>query len=66
MTNIVATEPPAADLDKPVKGLDAQGLKKRSGEASRMEPAWTSQPMGARVDLENKESVHERMDDDGA
>jgi hypothetical protein len=31
-----------------------------------LELAWTSQPMRARVDLDDKEAVYALLDDDGA
>ena len=49
-----------------VKGLLAEGLKKRHPEVASREPAWTSQSMRARVDLNDKEAVYALLDDDGA
>ena len=40
-------------------------LKKRRPEVASSELAWTSQPMGARVDLDDKEAVYALLDDDG-
>ena len=53
-------------LSELVNGLLAEGLKRpRPGAASR-ELAWTSQPMRASVDLDDKEAVYALLDDDGA
>ncbi len=49
-----------------VNGLLAEGLKKRRPEAASRQLAWTSRPMRARVDLEDKEAVHALLDDDEA
>ena len=53
-------------LGELVNGLLAEGLKQRRPEAASGELAWTSQPMRARVDLDDKEAVHALLDDDGA
>ncbi len=53
-------------LGELINGLLAEGLKKRRPEVAASELAWTSQPMGARVDLEDKEAVYALLDDDGA
>ena len=51
-----------------VNGLLAEGLKRCRPEAASRERelAWTSQPMRARVDLNDKEAVYALLDDDGA
>ncbi len=49
-----------------VNGLLADGLKQRRPEAGSRKLAWTSQPMRARVDLDDKEAVYALLDDDGA
>ena len=51
-------------LGELVNGLLAEGLKKRRPEAASRELAWTSQPMRARVDLDDKEAVYALVDDD--
>lgn len=53
-------------LGELINGLLAEGLKKRRPEVAATELAWTSQPMGARVDLDDKEAVYALLDDDGA
>ncbi len=40
--------------------------KKRRPEVASRELAWISQPMGARVDLDDKEAVYALLDDDGS
>ncbi len=52
--------PKLVDLDK------AAALAARLEDAANGEPAWTSQPMCARVDLDDKEVVYALVDDDGA
>ena len=47
-----------------VNGLLADGLKRRHLEVASRELAWTSQPMRARVDLDDKEAVYALVDDD--
>ena len=49
-----------------VNGLLAEGLKKSRPEVACKELAWTSQPMRARVDLDDKEAVYALLDDDSA
>ena len=39
--------------------------KKRRREAAFSELAWTSQPLGVRVDLDDKEAVYALLDDGG-
>ncbi len=53
-------------LGELVNGLLAEGLKQRRPETASRELAWTSQPMRARVDLDDKEAVYALLDDDGA
>ena len=53
-------------LGELVNGLLAEGLKKRRPEADSKELGWTSQPMRARVDLDDKKAVYALLDDDGA
>ncbi len=53
-------------LGELVNGLLAEGLKQRRPETASRELTWTSQPMRARVDLDDKEAVHALLDDDGA
>ena len=53
-------------LGELVNGLLVEGLKKRHPEAVCRELAWTSQPMRARVDLDDKEAVYALLDDDSA
>lgn len=53
-------------LGELINGLLAEGLKKRRPEVAASELAWASQPMGARVDLDDKEAVYALLDDDGA
>lgn len=52
-------------LGELVNGLLAEGLKKHRSEAASGKLAWTSQPMRARVDLDDKEAVYALLDDDG-
>ena len=52
-------------LGELINGLLAEGLKQRRPEAASSPLAWTSQPMGARVDLDDKEAVYTLLDDDG-
>lgn len=47
-----------------VNGLLAEGLKQRRPEGATTELLWTSQPMRARVDLDDKEAVYALLDDD--
>ena len=53
-------------LGELINGLLAEGLKRRRPEVAARGLAWTSQPMGARVDLDNKEAVYALLNDDGA
>ena len=53
-------------LGELINGLLAEGLKKRRPEVAAGQLTWTSQPMGARVDLKDKEAVYARLDDDRA
>ena len=47
-----------------VSGLLAEGLRLRRAGPVRNELDWTSQPMHARVDLEDKDAVFAILDDD--
>ena len=40
--------------------------KKRRPEVTSSKLAWTSQPMRARIDLDDKEAVYALLDDGGA
>ena len=53
-------------LGELVNGLLAEGLKMRRSDPAAREFDWTSQPMRARVDLDDKEAVYALLDDDGA
>ena len=44
----------------------AYGLKSRRPEASAKGLAWTSQPMRARVDLEDTKAFYALLNDDGS
>ena len=46
-----------------VSGLLAEGLRLRRAGPVRNELDWTSQPMHARVDLEDKDAVSAILDD---
>lgn len=46
-----------------VSGLLAEGLRLRRAGSVRNELDWTSQPMHARVDLEDKDAVSAILDD---
>ena len=48
-----------------VNGLLAEGLKKRRPDAVAGSLEWTTRPMRARVDLEDKEAVNALLGDDG-
>ena len=53
-------------LDELVTGLLAEGLQARYADETGSELDWKSQPMGARVDLTDKEAVYAIIDDDGS
>ena len=53
-------------LGELINGLLAEGLKRRRPEAAASELVWNSRPMGARVDLDDKEAVSALLDDDRA
>lgn len=50
-------------LDDLVGGLLAEGLRLRRAGPVRNELDWTSQPMHARVDLEDRDAVSAILDD---
>ena len=52
-------------LGELVTGLLAEGLQSRYEDQTDPELDWISQPMGARVDLADKEAVYAIIDDDG-
>lgn len=51
-------------LGELVTGLLAEGLQARHADQTDPELIWFSQPMGARLDLADKESVYAILDDD--
>ncbi len=51
-------------LGELVSGLLAEGLSMRRAAPVEHELDWTSQPMGARVDLADKAAVFAILDDD--
>lgn len=53
-------------LGELINGLLAEGLKRRRPEVAARGLTWISQPMGARVDLDDKEAVYAVLDDDGS
>lgn len=53
-------------LGELVNSLLAEGLKTRTSSAAVPALAWTSQKMGARVDLADKEAVYALLDDEDA
>lgn len=50
-------------LDELVNALLAEGLRSRRAGPVENELDWTSQPMRARVDLEDKDAVSAILDD---
>ena len=52
-------------LGELVNGLLAEGLKDRRPDAASGKLAWISQPMRARVDLDDKEAAYALLDDNG-
>ena len=53
-------------LGELVTGLLAEGLQARCADQTDPELDWISRPMGARVDLADKEAVYAIIDDDGS
>lgn len=51
-------------LGELVTALLAEGLQARYADQADPELVWFSQPMGARVDLTDKEAVYAIIDDD--
>ena len=52
-------------LGELVTGLLADALRARRRERVAADLEWISQPMGARVDLADKEAVHAILEEDG-
>lgn len=49
-------------LGRLMSDLLAQALKERSSPAAKTPFKWTSQPMGARVDLDDRDAIYEAME----
>ena len=50
-------------LDDVVNGLLTEALRRRRAGPAGSAPDWASQPMHARVDLEDKDAVSDILDD---
>ena len=53
-------------LGELVTGLLSEGLQARYADHTDPDLDWISRPMGARVDLADKEAVYAIIDDDGS